>query len=54
MAMPDAELRDEIAWARIHATSGKDMVKRREFARKLADLLGEAGHREWVADGVPW
>ena len=52
--MSDAELRDEIAFARIHATTGKDMALRRKAGRKLAELLGESGHREWVADGVPW
>jgi hypothetical protein len=52
--MSDAELRDEITYARIHATTGTDMPLRRKFGRRLAELLGEASHREWVADGVPW
>jgi hypothetical protein len=52
--MSDAELRDEIAFARVHATTGTDLVMRRKHGKRLALLLDESGHREWVADGLPW
>ena len=43
-AMPDAELVDEIAYARICAQS-KDQKIKRKFAARLAELLGESGQR---------
>ena len=43
-AMPDAELADEIAYARIYAQS-KDPKIKRKFAARLAELLGESGQR---------
>ncbi len=51
-AMPDAELADEIAYARIYANS-KDPKIKRKFAARLAELLGESGQREWV-QGLPF
>lgn len=51
-AMPDAELADEIAYARIYAQS-KDPKIKRKFAARLAELLGESGQREWV-QGLPF
>ncbi len=51
-AMPDAELADEIAHARICAQS-KDQKIKRKFAARLAELLGESGQREWV-NGLPF
>ena len=51
-AMPDAELADEIAYARICAQS-KDPKIKRKFAGRLAELLGESGQREWV-QGLPF
>ena len=51
-AMPDAELADEIAHARIYAKS-KDQNTKRKFAARLAELLGESGQREWV-QGLPF
>lgn len=53
-AMPDAELRDEIEFARVHATTGKDMAMRRKFGKRLAELMGEQGRRESLRDGLPW
>lgn len=50
MAMPDAELRDEIAYARIHATTGTDLELRRKSGRKLAELLAEEGRRQTHED----
>ena len=47
--MPDDELADEIAFARIHANDGRDLVLRRKQARRLAELLSEQGHRQWLA-----
>jgi len=52
--MPDAELADEIAFARMHANDGRDMAVRRKQARRLAELLGEQGQRESLKDGLPW
>ena len=51
-AMPDAELADEIAYARICANV-KDPKIKRKFAARLAELLGESGQREWV-NGLPF
>ena len=48
-AMPDAELADEIAYARIYAQS-KDPKIKSKCAARLAELLGESGQREWVQD----
>ncbi len=50
--MPDAELADEIAHARIYSQS-KDPKIKRKFAARLAELLGESGQREWV-QGLPF
>ena len=50
--MPDAELADEIAYARIYAQS-KDPKIKRKFSARLAELLGESGQREWV-QGLPF
>ncbi len=46
--MPDAELADEIAFARIHANEGRDMMVRRAQAQRLAELLSEQGQRNWL------
>ena len=51
-AMPDDELADEIAYARIYANS-KDPKIKRKFAGRLAELMGESGQREWV-QGLPF
>ena len=51
--MPDAELVDEIAYQReIISHAAPKYI--RPAQNKLAELLGEAGHREWLRDGVPW
>jgi hypothetical protein len=52
--LTDAELADEIAFARIHANEGRDMRLRRAQSKRLAELLSEQGQREWVKDGLPW
>ena len=51
--LPDDALADEIAYQREIISHAAPKYIRPAQA-KLAELLGEAGHREWLRDGVPW
>ena len=51
--LSDAALADEIAYQREIISHAAPKYVRPAQA-KLAELLGEVGHREWLRDGVPF